>query len=879
MDRIFLRYLSSISAPGVRALLLVLLLTACLLAPVDAQDTSIDDSGPASLGSRDFPADIPFEDWKFEGRVATYVQELIVQSGGAGLGLGLIFSIAMLFHMFCWGMCCNCCRCCCFKQDEIRECACSEKQNRKYLLILACLITLSSIGGVVSIFFNTSTTFESIETSLTDVQLSVQDAENFICAGFVPTQLRAGSELSDLRTSAGGNVQLMARCDNGSVGAFMWQIDVRINNTFDFGLSIIDGTDQVLVLLNTTRDDLRNATDEYQRNLNLYNNLTTATLTAEDQTNTLRSKGKYQDQVPNVDYDQISTEELSEATSALTVANRAIVEYDQIRSDVSRTIKVDLQQNVGDELRRQRVNIITEISRIEVQLIDTVEDLVDAETTLEDNKEEVSQRESWAEPIVALIFAIGMICVIIMLVGYLIKRKWVITMGGYIIFSIFIWLCLALGLVLVFSMITYDSCGCEGDFTADGCKTTKTLFETNTDYSINIGETRVNLSSTITSLLLCPSRTNSTTNYVYSPDSNFIDILGVRQVFNMTSRVQSPINRLRSASDELVKTSEIDLAIQLLDQARGLSYVEVSDLRNFNENGSIVLGNLTTLNVTLTELRDNESDPRWENLYYTTVPISSEARTNNTEALTSLQSSYFAVLASETLLDSTIPAQQRQTNMSTERAIGNLREIDELLLSTRNDSRRIIDELESLVRFILEINRFTPCAFVGSFYSSVIITTYCETTYKAFDSISPGAITCLASMLLAFFLLTGMRDCVDFHNEELEEENDPELRIKDVKDGKDELGHSPAAREAPMVIAGASTQLNEVELVPKPPPVAEMEQEPYPDDDFEKDPPPPGAPPPDYGHEEMGPQAVYGSRDAVQDIVEAEPEYRDDDPM
>jgi len=106
------------------AIALQWLLLVCLVVSTIAKTGS----GTAATGNRDFPADTKLDKW--DGSAGqTYFQQLIIQSGGLGIGLGFLFSIFMFFHLMCWGMCSPCCRCCCFRYKKVKLQSCWDNQD------------------------------------------------------------------------------------------------------------------------------------------------------------------------------------------------------------------------------------------------------------------------------------------------------------------------------------------------------------------------------------------------------------------------------------------------------------------------------------------------------------------------------------------------------------------------------------------------------------------------------------------------------------------------------------------------------------------------------------------------------------------------------
>ncbi|GAB5359326.1 hypothetical protein AAMO2058_000534900 [Amorphochlora amoebiformis] len=667
----------------------------------------------------------------------------------------------MLFHMICWGMCCNCCRCCCFRKDRIAECSFARTENRKWWILFAVLTLLTALGGAISIFINSSTTYEKIDTTFDHVVESLQDGENFLCRGFVPDTLRSEDKSIDqLREQNGGNDFLMTTCSVPSIGSFLNIIDGNINATVDTAVTVFTRSQDVLTSLNVADFNL-SAALQAERDLKaeiLLGNNRSREVT--DKISLLRPLGLFSSQIPQVDYYEVSDRDINSIDEAIQFTITAQADLNNTINSVSKAVS-DLQNDITTDLFRQRNSIISDVSKVDEQLLNVVSTMVDFEDDVATSKTEVNNTENFGEPVIAVIFGLSIIFLGMMLLGYFLKKKLVMCIFGYLLFGFFAWMCFALGLILVYSMINYDVCGCESVFTAQSCSTLRTIFKTNVGGTVKIGSTEVDIQKTIENILLCPDRNNATGFYDYSNDSNFIDILGIGSEFNKTTLITPVIQSINEAALQLDQVDNLNKTKTRASTA--LDSISSFDTAFNVTNVTAELNAFLALNESLAPLQQDENDANWPVFYSTATPASNEAKENNTKALEYVR----LCIRNIRLLNETTPRVNRDLANTVSLVQTVVNQID-VVSAAVNATQRAVEEVSvslfTAVAFIQEINRFSPCGWVGNFYTNVVISDFCEATFTSFDSVSPGAIACLAAMLVGFFVLVIMRDLVDWED-------------------------------------------------------------------------------------------------------------------
>lgn len=764
---------------------LVLLL--CMFLAACQQTSQADQGGTASIGSRTFPASVKVGDWASDSGAQEYGLELMIQSGGIGLGFAVLFSICMLFHMACWGQCCDCCRCCCCRVEKTRSKCGFKRSMRKWWLVAAVVLFMSACAGVAIIFFNSSTLYSDIDSLMGNIKTTIQDTEDFLCAGNVTAQLRAGSSLESLKASSGGTAGLIQSCEGSSVGEYLSGSNDRINGTFDGIISMIDTMQGIITALNASIESAQNVsaqTSTINSTLYLLDGISTDMGDALD--------AIYATGITNTDIPQSSelpaldaTDRISPAATVIAI-DESIVSMKSARASVLPTISTSLGVTARNSASSARGTIYTELVKINDQLLDNLDTLVEQESKPDDWNDSAQKTKFVGQYALPVIYALSVFFMFLMIFGYVCKRKWPICVGAYSTFFFFAFLCIVLGLFLFLSMIVYDVCGCEGTYTTAGCGTMMTLIRTNVGSStMSIGDTKVNVSDVVTDILNCPVRKNATKSYIHSTTSNFVDIMGIRTEFNFTADVQKTINDLSAAIPLLDVNSTVDYGKGNVTLAKNtMAQVAVGATYNFTDD-----------NISYVNLRQGLTGGS-ASTYYTGA-FSATTNNANIDRLDYL-------IPNNTVFESyrdTLLVQKQVYNNSADQLNTDLESIRSSVNNAKVSLNNATNNINDLVDYVLDINLFTPCGFVGKAYSTIVVGDFCETFFGLLDGVVPGAILCMVSVLLAFFLLLVMRDCVILHHQE-------RIEPADIKAPGRGLGEKRGDSDAEIELAGLPGEVN-----------------------------------------------------------------------
>jgi len=782
------------------------LLLVCLVVSTIAKTGS----GTAATGNRDFPADTKLDKW--DGSAGqTYLQQLIIQSGGLGIGLGFLFSIFMFFHLMCWGMCSPCCRCCCFRYKKVKLQSCWDNQdNYKWFLLASLLIFLISIAGVGIIFGNQSHLYEDIGQTFDHAKEFIGDWADFQCAGLIVDDFRSGKSLSDVQDQYGGTAGAIAKCSVTSVGGFLHGANTQVNTTFQTIINLIDGMQNIINSLNNTIDKVENTTSIATAiNATVYLMKNQSELINSTLVDTLATSSNFSAYLPRpADIPKVESQDTyipGQAVNSLAEAKNELV---NARQGISPTIVDDLLLKTKPEIQSQWGyaaagaaaafdilcylfsfsffffffyyyycyyyycigSIYRSLLDIESQMLKHVNQALSKEDNIDSTKSSTTSSETYGELAMALLYSLSCVFLLTMIIGYLCKKRWPICLGGYLIFFTFLWLAFILGIFLVLSMISYDICGCEGTYSVESCQTLITMLRTNLGSTeVKVRDDKVLVADIVQQILECPNRVNDQGIYDYSPDSNFIDIMQVLGAFNFSKEVQKPIIQLNNATSSLYVSRYVDQVLNQTGNARNaMALVAVATAYNFSSD-------YNQYNDLLTGLRGLNPAQYYSGVYN---PVTNQQNIDRLSGI--LKPSNEEMEANRDSLNE----HKRNYNISIDQINVAANAINAAVENSRRDIGNSVNEIYNMVNYILTVNRYTPCAIIGKAYKNIWITDFCDNVYETLDGVVPGAILCLAAMLTGFFLLIMMRDCVRIIQEDWrEDQNDIRMGIVSA-DGK-----------------------------------------------------------------------------------------------
>jgi hypothetical protein len=403
-------------------------------------------SGPATLTPRDFPADEDPNVWEDSERFQQWVVDLIIQSGGVGIGIGLILTIVMFFHMCCFGFCCNFCRCGPCSMDSTRKSgAHRSKMCRNVCLLVSFLIFGIAACGTGLVFTQTTTLYENVDSVFTHVVDAVVGAESLACSGPIVDRFKAGETVAQVVSAEGSNYNVLSQCGQSSVGQFLYRIDGQINTTLGATIGAIDGFVPISTSFATTVDTMTTSIGHLNDIETTITTIASDTSTVKGNLDNLHGTGSFpaiptSSDIPELDSTEVGR--VSVTKTALTTArDNTISPRDSIATTVS-----DLQTNTRPDVVTSWDDVYSSISDFETQILDNTKILATNQGLVEDWKTLVGDTEQMGEPVFAVAFGLTVAFLLLMIIGQICKKTSFACCGAYGIFFLFIWISLLLGI-------------------------------------------------------------------------------------------------------------------------------------------------------------------------------------------------------------------------------------------------------------------------------------------------------------------------------------------------------------------------------------------------------------------------------------------------
>eukprot|EP00471_Norrisiella_sphaerica_P005755 CAMPEP_0184478080 /NCGR_PEP_ID=MMETSP0113_2-20130426/194_1 /TAXON_ID=91329 /ORGANISM="Norrisiella sphaerica, Strain BC52" /LENGTH=806 /DNA_ID=CAMNT_0026855735 /DNA_START=115 /DNA_END=2535 /DNA_ORIENTATION=- len=697
--------------------------------------------------NRDIPENTMMKNWDDE-----YYNQVIVQSGGVGIGLAVIFSFFMLLHLALWGYCGDWLRCGYFKYSQTsRSSLFYNTRNRWGVAVCGWVFFIVALAGVIAAGVSHSAVYQELDVTFTDAENVLYNVNELQCKGPVSELLKEGKTINEIKDMYGGLFEALGTCDEASIGTLIKRAREGTDKVYLPTLGLIDQMQALVPALQKTIDGV-----EQMQALAVGINQTVAGMdklnlaVVSDLTALYASNGNFDGLLPNVaDIPKPDATDKTASGIALREITEAKLSLSSANSRIAPVVATDLGQSAKGTVGVAYKDISTHADKLADQLMQNM-------GVIQERVEEVDEYHEQAEHVgyilkivSSILFAIALAGLLSMLLGFHCVKQWPMMAGAYAIFAVTAWIFLFLGIALAGSMLLYDACGCEGDYSADGCMTMRTLIATNMGSKVAyIGENEYPIKPAVDQLLTCPIFGDGRVlDYYpnYTPTSNYIDLLGAHQEFNLTDESQGSMKQLSQSASSLSMTSEAQSASQNFRSAQAaIAQVDVGFEYNFSQDA----GQYTFL---FNELASNAAPS-----YY---PANSFTPAENTQNLQRLGRLDVANKMLETTRNDLL--QRKMLFLGTVDVLFNgTNELDAKLSASSAGLLTSVAGMQRLVDKVLEFNRESPCGMIGDGYSTVVVNDVCQKTYLSIEDVVPGTVTALVGILCGFFLLVVMRDCV-----------------------------------------------------------------------------------------------------------------------
>jgi len=753
-------------------------------------------SALALTQAREFPVHVKFEDWDADNEdVEQYLRDLVQESGGAGIAIGLIVSIAMVLGMImfwccpccCFDTCCLCCR----KDKENRW---SEKANRRVGCVMLTLSLLMCAAGVGLLYPTTVDALEKGDDSMTNAAGSTLDAMNFLCGEPLSSYLVENGHESYESYAAGKTAQEM--CATGSsVVQYLTDTSCKLNSTLTSVEDFIDGLSDIVSAL----DNITNAIGLLETGVNTLEtsaNDVQQTCGADLDTS-VQNLNNYADSllsgtVPNLtplDLPGISVESsvFNQIDQAQSDVSAAKADAQTSKNDAQSTIETDLQVTTRDEIETAKNDAQVEITDAQDDILESVPDLAEAHEKIIDARNDYYREyEDYILIGYLSFFGLGFIFVLISLCGFWRMNTCCVQCGGCMIFLVTFWLCAFMGITVLMWMITGDIC--DNFWTGNEKSGNRGIFQVNlANETVDIQNITINVAEKVQAVLQCQSGcvdiesqcsdlpSMSTTNTGCDDTNNLLDILAVQDEFNFTSEIQPSIDDILAYAPDLNYSSQIETARQ------GLNTTAVNDALNYEYDFS---SNFSDLNTGISTLRTaipacesvcndatvTDDQTKWSTIWdvstFTCTYLTDAANFDNTNSYYSSNCDLVDLVNNiEASVDACNASTSNITNSQTLIADGiasvdtALEAADATILIKQDELIQQADLLGVLVSYIPEeAPGHLTCDWISGAWSTTVEGDVCTHAYDSMQSAFPGMALCILGMVLAFF---SMMDCAN----------------------------------------------------------------------------------------------------------------------
>lgn len=753
--------------------------------------------------------------------VVSYLQTILYfKSGGLGILFGLIVSIAMLIGIVLF-WCCPCCgfhTCClcCRKKVREKEASKCERRTGYVLLFLALLFAGCGVG---LLYPSTTAALTDTHDTMTHSADIAVDVMNYVCGDPLVTALVDDGVDFDTYTE---NTDPSEMCTTStSLVAYMTDTSCKVNSTVDSVIAYIDGLQDIV-------DGLQNATNAAG---NVVSALESFADTVDDINTTCTTKindnitatnaafsttvvstccGSVPQNIETIDSVEsfVNQEDVQELNDAIVDAEAARDDLQNATDESRTTIEDELRGETLTELEDAKIatyEVTQNGSSIMLDVVDVVEEV--RETILEYQTDYYDEYEQYAIIAFCCLYGVSFVFLLISMCGYTFRKTWIVQCGGCCIFLTLFYLCIILGLSIVFWILIGDTC--DNFFTGNAKSNNLGLFQVNLNgQNVSFGENiTLVLGDSIVDVLQCQGGCNdiasascdalpsmNATNTGCDETNNLIDMFKLDEQLNFTDDVQPAIDEMLNASSAFNYTGELQSAIQELQS----NSTNGSLTRDYSANSTELYNATNVLRDALPACPDvsgcssnpsTEECEKWlavwnfgdgtqagagsggtvcicDNLndeaLYDTVTTFWEANCalhTNVQALNnSLESCESATLSVSDDQDNILSAIDELAQR--------LDDADVIILSKQDEIVEEANRLMTLVEYIIaEAPGHTTCAIVSNAWNVIVEQDVCTNLHENLQNLIAGMALCVFGMIFGFFV---MMDCANPHRMEPE---------------------------------------------------------------------------------------------------------------
>lgn len=753
---------------------------------------------------RTFPVQVKFSDWSTdETDVKDYIIAVLVQSGGAGVGMGVVLSaimtIALLLYLWC-PCCCfrTCCLCC-----KVREPKWKKTTNRKIGFTLLFLCTLISFMGVAILYPSTIVTLSETDDTITNVRNTVDDFSDFVCGDPLTTSLRDGEDYDTYTT--GKTASEMCNTST-SVSYFLTDTACKVNSTIDFIETKINNLTVVVTALEsltTAFSNFTNYTSELNKTLYDLDDDLDALNASVATYNAFLAEGNG---VPTISY-PLDISDYMIPDSTLTVTSNAVSELESevtllegYVTDAKSVVETDLQVTTVNELASTKSTITSELNDLQDDILDFVDSANDLYGSVYDFQTDYFQEYEFYILLGYLIFnGVSVVCLCFQLVSFWRKWKCCSDCGTCCMFLMTFWTVTLLGLSVVGWLLTGDVC--DHWFVGNAASNYEGIFDVNlVNETVSFGNVTIDLADTIENVLTCASGCEDVysacgdlpnmeqTNTGCDATNNLYDMLQLNETLDFASDVQEAIDDINTYAPNLNYTVELDEAVDELysqDVNESLSYdipVDTTELSSYSTDLSNVKSALpgctfstsdcskwlfvwevSTLNCNQAHLEDN-NPPDYTVDYIT-------ANCNYINYVQAIIDDIDTIVNGDAV--TTLDTLQTELTRSRDDVATALAGVGSATAVATVAIEAMADVLLVLVTYIpAKAPSHMTCAWISSAWNTVVETDYCTNAYGNMGNLIAGMALSVLGMVLGFFVMMDLANVSRLEPSSPDDEND-----------------------------------------------------------------------------------------------------------
>eukprot|EP00940_MAST-03C_sp_MAST-3C-sp2_P000121 g121.t1 len=753
---------------------------------------------PMTAFGREFPVHVKLEDWYDENfdneDIEAYFNDLVIQSGGIGVGIGLVVTLIMFICIILF-WCCPCCgfeTCClCCRKDPPKW---KERTNYKIGTSLLVISLLFAMCGIGLLYPSTAEALNQGHDAIGNTMGNIEEAMDFLCGDPLKTALLEGA---DFDTYTAGKTAAELCTTSTSLSHYMTDTSCKANATFDSIENYIEGLNDIIAALGAVQSAFTNFSNGVSSlNTSAYaiddagSDLSTSISSLNAYTESLL--GNTVPQISDITDPAVSVP--SSTTSDLASASASVddgsSQIDSAYNDAVNTINNDLETSTRATLNDARNDINEELDKLQNDVIDFMEDAADIRSDIGEAREDYYEaNRDYVLAGYLAVYGLSALLLLISLIGFCNKNTCCVQCGGCFIFLTMIWLCTFLGMCIFAWLFVGDVC--DHWFVGNAKSGGRGIFEVNlANETVEFGNVTIDIGETVVNVLQCQGGcvdivsgcgdlpNISKTNTGCDATNNLIDILDITDDYDFTEEVSDATDEIRGYAPQLNYSAEIQSA------KSELTSDAVNDILTYNftampeyQDLATTSANLSTLEASVPVCRTSggcqsgdlttDECTKWFGVWAVDGANCNCAFLEDTSGALN-PSSYYAencvltsrvdavsasVDATADAIEGVLPT-QIAFSLGRDVVVASLDNLDTVVAAKQVLLFAQADLLDTFAAYVIEeAPGHTTCSWVSAAFSTSIEGDVCTKGYESLQNLIVGMSLCVFGMTFGFFVM------------------------------------------------------------------------------------------------------------------------------